>query len=74
MILASDYALHSSDGHIMSPLKPTLDPTINKNVPNPLKIQTVRNTLYYFDRKHGVQIFDGADWIAIDIPAALLKR
>lgn len=74
MILASDYALHSYDGHVMSPLKLTLDPTINKNVPNPLKIQTVGNTLYYFDGKHGVQIFNGAGWIAIDIPIAPLKR
>ncbi|WP_165457011.1 hypothetical protein [Agrobacterium cavarae] len=50
MILASDYALHSFDGHILSPLKPTLDPSVNKNVPNPLKVQAIADTLYYFDR------------------------
>lgn len=74
MILASDYALHSFDGHILSPLKPTLDPSVNKNVPNPLKVQAIGDTLYYFDRKHGVQIYDGAEWKSITIPAGLLKR
>ena len=74
MILTSDYALHSFDGHILSPLKPTLDPSVNKNVPNPLKVQAIGDTLYYFDRKHGVQTYDGAEWTAIEIPAALLKR
>jgi hypothetical protein len=70
MILASDYGLHSFDGHIISPF----NPTINKNVPNPLKVQAIGNTLYYFDKKHGVQTFDGNEWTAITIPAALLKR
>lgn len=74
MTIGSDYGLYSFDGHILSQLKPTLDPSINKNVPNPLSVQTVGNTLYFFDRKHGVQTFDGAEWTAIPIPATLLKR
>ncbi len=74
LVLASDYALHWFDGHIMSPLKPKLDPAINKDVPTPLKVQSVGNTLYYFDSKHGIQTFDGTDWSPIEVPQKLLER
>ncbi|WP_235695856.1 hypothetical protein [Agrobacterium larrymoorei] len=74
MILASDYKLHSFDGHIVSPFKPALDRSVNKNVRNPLKVQTIGDTLYYFDRKDGILTFDGKQWTAITIPASLLER
>ncbi len=74
MVIASDYALHWFDGHMLSPLKPTIDPTINKSIPTPLKVQAVDDTLYYFDSKHGVYTFNGRDWTAIDVPRELLQR
>eukprot|EP00913_Durusdinium_trenchii_P010529 g9873.t1 len=74
MVIASDYALHWFDGHILSPLKPVLDPSINKNVPTPLKVQGVGDVLYYFDYKHGVFTFDGHQWTEIVIPPQLLER
>lgn len=74
MVIASDYALHWFDGHMLSPLKPNLDPAINKNVPNPVKVQAVDDILFYFDSKHGVQTFDGREWTEIEIPAELLER
>ncbi len=74
MVLASDYGLHWFDGHLLSPLKPVLDPTVNKNIPTPIKVQTVDDMLYYFDAKHGVHSFDGERWTEIDIPSELLQR
>ncbi|MGO8073127.1 hypothetical protein AB9F41_11515, partial [Rhizobium leguminosarum] len=74
MVIASDYALHWFDGHLLSPLKPVLDPRINRNIPNPLKVQAVDNDLYYFDSKHGVHTFDGDRWTEIEIPPELLER
>ena len=74
MVIASDYALHWFDGHMLSPLKPVLDPRINKNVPNPVKVQAVDDTLFYFDSKHGVHTFDGERWIQIEFPPELLER
>lgn len=74
MVIASDYALHWFDGHMLSSLKPSLDPTINKNVPNPVKVQAVDDILFYFDSKHGVQRFDGHEWTPIEIPAELFER
>lgn len=74
MVIASDYALHWFDGHMLSPLKPVLDPNINRNVPNPVKVQTVDDTLFYFDSKHGVHTFDGERWTQLEIPPELLER
>lgn len=74
MVIASDYALHWFDGHMLSPLKPNLDPAINKNVPNPVRVQAVDDILFYFDSKHGVRTFDGREWTEIEIPAELLER
>ena len=74
MVIASDYALHWYDGHLLSPLKPVLDPSINRNIPNPLKVQAVDDVLYYFDSKHGVHTFDGDRWTDIEIPPELLER
>ncbi|MGR9160063.1 hypothetical protein [Rhizobium leguminosarum] len=74
MVIASDYALHWFDGHLLSPLKPVLDPSINRNIPNPLKVQAVDDVLYYFDSKHGVHTFDGDRWTEIEIPPELLER
>jgi hypothetical protein len=74
MIIASDYALHWFDGHLLSPLKPVFDPTINQNTPTPIKVQAVDDILYYFDAKHGVHSFDGDRWTEIEIPPELLRR
>jgi hypothetical protein len=74
MVMASDYALHTFDGHLLSPLKPTIDVSINKGVPTPLKVQVVDGVMFYFDYKHGVCRWDGESWDWIDIPPELLKR
>ncbi|TAU60717.1 hypothetical protein ELI13_35060 [Rhizobium ruizarguesonis] len=74
MVIASDYALHWFDGHLLSRLKPILDPSINRNIPNPLKVQAVDDVRYYFDSKHGVHTFDGDRWTEIEIPPELLER
>ncbi|MCZ7933173.1 hypothetical protein O9X90_12705 [Agrobacterium leguminum] len=74
IVVASDYALHWFDGHVLSPLKPVLDPKINKNVPTPVKVQAVDDILYYFDSKHGIHTFDGDRWRQIEVPPALLAR
>lgn len=52
MVIASDYALHRFDGHLLSPLKPVVDPTVNRNTPTPLKIKAVDDILFCFDIKH----------------------
>ncbi|WP_299971756.1 hypothetical protein [uncultured Roseobacter sp.] len=74
MIIASGYALHRFDGHILSPMKPPLDPAINGGVPNPMALQTVGDTMFYFDYKHGVCRWDGTTWDWVDIPPELLER
>jgi hypothetical protein len=74
MVIASDYALHWFDGHLLTPLRPSLDPSINRNIPNPVKVQAVEDILYYFDSKHGVHTFDGDSWTEIEIPPELLER
>jgi hypothetical protein len=74
MVIASDYALHWFDGHILTPLKPKIDPSINRGVPTPLKVQAVDDILFYFDYKHGVHRFDGENWEEIVIPPELLER
>ena len=74
MVIASDYALHWFDGHLLSPLKPKIDPFINRNVPTPLKVQAVDDVLFYFDYKHGVHRYDGENWEEIVIPPELLER
>jgi hypothetical protein len=72
--LASDYGLHSFDGHILSTIKPKLDPFINRSVPTPFKVQAVDDVMFYFDYKHGVHRFDGENWEEITIPPELLAR
>jgi hypothetical protein len=74
IVIASDYALHWFDGHLLSPLKPKLDASINRGVPTPLKVQAVDDVLFYFDYKHGVHRFDGENWEEIVIPPELLER
>jgi hypothetical protein len=71
---ASDYGLHWFDGHILTPVEPVPDPSINRNVPNPLKVQATNSRLYYFDAKHGSHVYDGAEWAEITVPAELLQR
>ena len=74
-IIASDFGLFEFDGHVLTRLKPRLNsPEINRNVPNPLCIQSVGDILMYFDLKHGVCRWDGENWDWIDIPDALLER
>jgi hypothetical protein len=74
MVIASDYALHWFDGHILTPLKPRLNALVNKGVPTPLRVQAVDDVLFYFDYKHGVHRFDGENWEEIIIPSELLER
>ena len=74
MVIASDYALHWFDGHLLTPLKPKIDQFVNRNVPTPLKVQAVGDLLFYFDYKHGVHRFDGENWEQIVIPPELLER
>jgi hypothetical protein len=74
VVIASDYALHWFDGHLLTPLKPKLSPFINKGVPTPLKVQAVDDVLFYFDYKHGVHRYDGENWEEIVIPPELLER
>jgi hypothetical protein len=74
MVIASDYGLHWFDGHILTPLEPVLDPGINRNVPNPIKVQAAESHLYYFDAKHGIHVYDGAVWAEITVPPNLLQR
>jgi hypothetical protein len=74
MVVASDYALHWFDGHILTPLKPKINPFINRNVPTPLKVQALDGVLFYFDYKHGVHRYDGENWEEIVIPPELLER
>jgi hypothetical protein len=74
LIAASDYGLHRFNGHILSPLRPLIDPKINNGVPTPLKVQSVGDVMFYFDYKHGVSRWDGETWDRIDIPPALLER
>ncbi len=74
MIVASGYSLHRFDGHILSPLKPILDPSINNGIPTPLGLQAIDEVMFYFDYKHGVCRWDGETWDWIDIPQELLVR
>jgi hypothetical protein len=73
-LIASDYMLHRFDGHILSPFRPSLDPGINGGVPHPLAVEAFGSDLVYFDRKHGIHLFDGRSWREIEIPPSLLDR
>lgn len=74
-IIASDFGLFEFDGHVLTRLKLRLNlPEINRNTPNPLRIQGVGDILIYFDLKHGVCRWDGETWDWVDIPDALLER
>ena len=44
-VLASDYALHTFDGHQLTPLKPRL----RTSPPNPLRVQAIGGAMFYFD-------------------------
>lgn len=75
LIVASDYGLHSFDGHIMTRIKPVLnDPFINRNTPVPSSLQVVDGIMFYFDYKHGVCRWNGDAWDWIEIPEELLER
>ena len=69
-VLASDYALHTFDGHRLTPLKPRL----RKAPPNPFRVQAIGDMMFYFDYKQGVHRYDGTTWTPIPIPLDLLKR
>ncbi len=69
-VLASDYALHTFDGHRLTPLKPRL----RKAPPNPFRVQAIGDMMFYFDYKQGVHRYDGTTWTRILIPLDLLKR
>jgi hypothetical protein len=47
---------------------------VNRNVPVPLRVQAIGDTIIYFDTKHGVALWDGSDWTWIEIPKELLTR
>lgn len=75
LYMATDTGLRRFDGHKLDVVKPILNsPSINRNVPVPLKIQAFGDTLVYFDRKHGVARWNGEQWVWVDIPPALLER
>lgn len=75
LYFATDDGLRSFDGHKLKVVKPVMNsPSINQNVPVPLKIQAFGNMLVYFDRKHGVARWDGTDWKWVEIPPELLER
>ncbi|MER0240399.1 hypothetical protein [Fulvimarina sp. MAC8] len=74
LVIASDYRLSWFDGHILTPLKPRLEPSINGGVPTPLKVQAVDDVLWLFDYKHGILRYDGENWEDIAIPPELLER
>lgn len=69
-VLASDFALHTFDGHRLTALRPPL----GKATAAPLKVQAVDSILYYFDTKRGVHRYDGTDWDEIRIPPQFLAR
>ena len=73
-IVASDYSLHTFDGHLLSSLKPVLDPSVNSGTPTPFKVQVAGDAMFYFDYKHGVLRWDGEIWDEIPIPDELLAR
>lgn len=75
LYVATDDGLRRFDGHKLDVVKPRLgSPSINDNVPTPLKIQAFGNTLVYFDRKHGVSRWDGSRWTWFELPRELLER
>ena len=74
IIVASDHGLHSFDGHVLSRIRPRIDPAVNNAVPNPIRVQAVDDMLFYFDSGNGIHCWDGVTWTAIPIPPALLVR
>lgn len=75
LYLATDTGLRRFEGHKLDVVKPVLNASsINQNVPDPLKIQAFGDRLIYFDRKHGVALWDGRRWMWIEIPPELLNR
>lgn len=70
-VIASDYALHIFDGHLLKSLKPHLR---GGSTPTPLRVQAIYDVLYYFDYKLRIYRFDGERWDQIPIPPELLKR
>lgn len=74
-IIAGDNGLYEFDGHILTRIKPRLSsPETNRNVPTPLKIQSVGDMMMYFDYKHGICRWNGKIWDWVDIPKTLFKR
>lgn len=69
--VASDYALHTFDGHGLAPFPP---PRLRRMPPSPFKLQAIDNILFYFDYKQGVHRFNGTEWERISIPPELLER
>ena len=74
MIVASSHGLHSFDGHVLSRIRPRIDPAVDNAVPSPVRVQAVDDVLFYFDYGNGVYRWDGETWTAVPIPPALLVR
>lgn len=75
LYMAADTGLRRFDGHRLDIVKPVLNsPSINQNVPVPLKIQAFGDTLVYFDRRHGVARWNGERWAWVEMPPELLER
>lgn len=75
LYMVTDNGLRRFDGHKLDVVKPVLNsPSINQNVPVPLKIQAFGDTLVYFDRKHGVARWNGEQWAWVEMPPELLER
>ncbi|MGH0004674.1 hypothetical protein ACQU0X_31805 [Pseudovibrio ascidiaceicola] len=73
LMMIAGNMLCTFDDHQLKPLKPKIDPNINRGVPRPLKIQVVDDVLMYFDKSHGVSTWDGETWQQIPIPPELLE-
>ncbi len=73
-VIGADYGLFWFDGHIVKPLRPRIDPAVNRGVPVPLRVSGHGDTLLVFDRKHGVLTLQADRWNTIVPPDELLAR
>ena len=80
IICAGDYGLYqyTPNADAFQGIAKRLKPRVNKRQADglsPLKVQTVDDVMFYFDRDLGIYIWDGdKTWTNIPIPAELLER
>ncbi len=73
IIAAGDGKLWGYHNNSMEQIRPKIDPAISP-VPAPLRIQGLAQSMVYFDRVHGVKLWDGTDWTDLLIPPELRER